>query len=1011
MTKRMLIDAAHSEEVRVVIMENDRIEEFEVESSSKEQIRGNIYVAEIQRVEPSLQACFVDYGGNRNGFLAFSEIHPQYFDLTEDEKKELMKELEEISQRRSAPRPNGPRRHARGGARPTEDTATDGDDITEGNQPMSAESAAELEEENLEAAQSEATETVEATTKADKKADGRRRPRRASRTQSAATADAEDEASATTDAVTDAEAAEDAAAAAAAAKVADSAARPAHGELTDEELEEDARALALANSMVVKQLSDDDIPPALQGESKGRNNDRGRRGRDRDRGRGRGRGRDDRRNNRDAAPADETAKPTEDAAPAERSNASESTAPARRQQPIHRRYNIADVLKRGQKVLVQVVKEERGTKGAALTTFISLPGRFTVLMPNTPYAGGISRKITDLDERRQLKNITEALNVPEGMGLIVRTAGLGQSQDNITQDLKHLLSHWERISAFWQTEAARTCVHEDGSLIIRALRDMFSDDISEITVSGAKAFKACRDYMKAILPDHAKVLKEHKGDIPLFSEHGVEMELHHMNRTRVNLPSGGYLIINPTEALVSIDVNSGRATGEKNIEETALKTNLEAAEELGRQLRLRDLAGLIVVDFIDMDDRRNERAVERAMRDAVKRDRARIQIGHISDFGLLEMSRQRMRPSLGETSFVTCPHCHGSGLVRSPASSALMILRGLEEEDIAGKADRVIITTSHEVAVYMLNYKRDMIAEMERRYKTRIIVIGDGTFVAPDHRLELVRVEADGTEKKTTHENRWRELSAEEEQAQSKRRRRRRGGRKGRDDERQERSERPQQQADGEGREGRDSREGREGRDGKNRRDRRGRGRDRDRNRNRDQNQEHEQQQEAAVAAQADAAEAQTADADAPGDDTAGGDRRRPRRTQLGRRRGRRDGSDTRAGENGTSDQSAPVVAQEKAAEAQAPVAKPAAKAVRKPTENKPVERVVVEAAPDEKAPAKRGRAKKATGEKMVVKPRSTTNKTTENKPLMVERIGGDGASVAAEETAKKSVFQRWWSK
>jgi ribonuclease E len=1009
MNKRMLIDAAHAEEVRVVILENDRIEEFEVESASKEQIRGNIYVAEIQRVEPSLQACFVDYGGNRNGFLAFSEIHPQYFALSDEEKNQLVKELEEVSMRRNTPRPSGPRRHARDGeGAATSDTDMDGDvaedaDLTEGLQPLSAESAAELEEVKLE-------EVATAAPARDDRGSGRRRPRRASRAQADSSPEQTDDAE-QPQALTDAQAE-------AAAKAADRAARALTDDLTDEEREEDARALALANSMVVKQLTDEDIPPALQAEQKGRDRDRGR-GRDRGRRNGRGRDRDRNRGGDDRRP--------EGAAPAEQKAANGydrtadaeggDTPPARRQQPIHRRYNIADVLKRGQKVLVQVVKEERGTKGAALTTFISMPGRFTVLMPNTPYAGGISRKITDLDERRQLKNITEALNVPEGMGLIVRTAGLGQSQDNITQDLKHLLSHWERISKTWKDEPARTCMHEDGSLVIRALRDMFSDDIDEIIISGNKAYQACRDYMNAIIPDHVKVLKEHKGDLPLFSEHGVEMELHHMNRTRVNLPSGGYLIINPTEALVSVDVNSGRSTGERNIEETAFKTNLEAAEELGRQLRLRDLAGLIVVDFIDMDDRRNERAVERAMRDAVKRDRARIQIGHISDFGLLEMSRQRMRPSLGEMSFTSCPHCHGTGLVRSPASSALMILRGLEEEDIAGKADRVIITTSHDVAVYMLNYKRDMIAEMERRYKTRIIVIGDATFVAPDHRLELVRVEADGTEKKTTHENRWRELSPEEEQAQSKRRRRRRGGRKGREDERDGQQAEPKQERP-------------EGNAPRKERDRnRGRDRNRDRNRDRDDRRDKRPQQDDTqadlplVAASDDAQDAAVAQSA----EQSGDDRRRPRRTQLGRRRDRRDRDGQRA--EGSSDEQANAVAAQPQpqAEAKPQAAKRPVRRDPQPTQNKPVEKVVVEAVADTPAPAKpaakRGRGKAAkteaaaapAAEAQAAKParasRKREEKPTESKPLVVERIGSDGVAVAAEGAAKKSVFQRWWSK
>ncbi|MDE0724027.1 MAG: Rne/Rng family ribonuclease [Alphaproteobacteria bacterium] len=435
------------------------------------------------------------------------------------------------------------------------------------------------------------------------------------------------------------------------------------------------------------------------------------------------------------------------------------TATKERTVPIHRRYAIEDVMKEGQKILVQVRKEERGTKGAALTTYVSMPGRFTVLMPNTPYAGGISRKINDTEERVALKKVYEELKIPKGMGLIMRTAGGGHDKELIKRDFKNLTARWKQIQKDFKDKEKTlpALVHEDGSLIVRAVRDMFTDDIEAIHVSGQRAYATAKDYMKFLMPESAKVVKEYKDTTPIFTEYGVEQALNKLHHTRVELPSGGYLVINPTEALISIDVNSGRNTAERNIEETAYKTNLEAAEEVGRQLRMRDLAGLVVVDFIDMEDRRNERNVERAMKKAVRKDRARIQVGGISDFGLLEMSRQRLRPSMEESTYIECPHCNGTGVVPSLATAALMLMRNLEDKNTRGKADRILVTMHTDLAIYILNHKREQIKEMESRLKIQIQLKTDDKYDVPDHRLELIVLSADGKESSQTKDIKLRE--------------------------------------------------------------------------------------------------------------------------------------------------------------------------------------------------------------------------------------------------------------
>ncbi|MDD9912701.1 MAG: Rne/Rng family ribonuclease [Alphaproteobacteria bacterium] len=603
MSKHMLIDGTHQEELRVVLMENDKIQNFELETTGKAQIKGNVYVAEISRVEPSLQAAFITYGGNRNGFLAFGELHPSFFDVPKAEKDGLLKELEEIAERRR--NRNAPE---------------------EADEDAAHKAAALAEEDSNEATSKE--------------------------------------------------------------------------QLSQQEMDEDARALAIANGL---NLPDDEKPKIRRA---GRN----------------------------------------------KKQENEPEQKEERKPPIHRRYKIEDVLKEGQKILVQVVKEERGNKGAALTTYFTLPGRYTVLMPNTPYAGGISRKISDSKDRKALKEVFDDLNVPLDMGLIIRTAGVGQDSKSIKKDFKNLTTLWSNIQkSFKKKDGGIRCLHEDGSVIIRALRDMAKDDVTEVIIEGKRSYEQAKSYAKSLMPEVAKIIKEHKHETPLFVKNGIEQQLTELHHTRIELPSGGYLVIHPTEALVSVDVNSGRATQERNIEETALKTNLEAATELARQMRLRDLAGLIVVDFIDMEETRNARAIERAMRKEIRKDRARLQVGNISDFGLMEISRQRLRPSFVESHYTQCPNCNGTGQVHTLASSALLVLRRLEEED-AQEADRLVVTTSSDLIIYMLNHKRELIRDMEAKYKYQILFRTDNKHIAPDFRLDIVRVKSDGSENSQTQE-------------------------------------------------------------------------------------------------------------------------------------------------------------------------------------------------------------------------------------------------------------------
>ncbi|MBU6252245.1 MAG: ribonuclease E/G [Alphaproteobacteria bacterium] len=558
MTMRMLIDARHPEETRVAVVKGNRIEEFDFESAERRQLKGNIYLAKVTRVEPSLQAAFVDYGGNRHGFLAFSEIHPDYYQIPKEDREALLREEAEHAAAEAALR------------------------------------AAEGDDEPLDGHHDD---------------DGRDHDR------------------------------------------------------PDSDLEDDL---------------DGDAPPAPEAAGGNGHDDHG----------------------------------AEDL--------------RRKRMALRRRYKIQDVIHRRQVLLVQVVKEERGNKGAALTTYLSLAGRYCVLMPNTTHGGGISRKISNAADRKRLKTIMSELNLPPSMGCIVRTAGLQRTKTEIKRDFDYLARLWDEIRENTLKSQAPALINEDSDLIKRAIRDIYNREIDEVIVEGEAGYRKARDFMKLLMPSHVKKVKSYADPVSLYQRYGVEDQLEAMYHPVVQLKSGGYLVINPTEALVSIDINSGRSTREHGIEQTALSTNLEAAQEIARQLRLRDMAGLVVIDFIDMESNGNVRKVEKAMKAALANDRARIQVGRISQFGLLEMSRQRLRTGVLEASTRECPHCEGTGLVRTASSAGLSALRMLEEEAARGRGSQLVLRASQEAAFYVLNRKRAELGEIEARYGVMIDVQSDG---------------------------------------------------------------------------------------------------------------------------------------------------------------------------------------------------------------------------------------------------------------------------------------------
>ncbi|MBL4927150.1 Rne/Rng family ribonuclease [Fuscibacter oryzae] len=624
MSKKMLIDATHAEETRVVVVDGNKVEEFDFETVNKRQLAGNIYLAKVTRVEPSLQAAFVDYGGNRHGFLAFAEIHPDYYQIPVADRKALLEEErayaraqdEEENRRARRPRPQ-----------PKAQSVEGGDEVRTAE--IGGMDVVDLGDET--GADALVTEVPEAVT--------------------AVEAVADDQPHLGHDHSHD------------------------HAHSHDDSNGEKAyRAIDHASD------TDDEIESI-----------------------------------------------------AEEDVAEEISAPRK---PRPRRYKIQEVVKVRQIMLVQVVKEERGNKGAALTTYLSLAGRYCVLMPNTARGGGISRKITNAADRKKLKEIAGEMDVPEGAGLIVRTAGAKRTKPEIKRDYEYLMRLWEEIRQLTLKSIAPAQIYEEGNLIKRTIRDLHSREIEEILVEGEAGYRTAKDFMRMIMPAQARDVKRYEDPTPLFARYQVEGYLGGMFNPVVQLKSGGYIVIGVTEALVAIDVNSGRATKEGSIEETALKTNLEAAEEIARQLRLRDLAGLIVIDFIDMEERRHNTAVEKKLKDKLKTDRARIQVGRISGFGLMEMSRQRLRPGMLESTTQPCSHCHGTGLIRSDDSLGLQVLRALEEEGTRKRSKEVLLKAPIGIVNFLINQKREHIALIEARYGMSVRIEADPALVSPDYSIE-----------------------------------------------------------------------------------------------------------------------------------------------------------------------------------------------------------------------------------------------------------------------------------
>jgi ribonuclease E len=703
MANKMLIDATHPEETRVVVLHGNRVEEFDFESANRRQLRGNIYLAKVTRVEPSLQAAFVDYGGNRHGFLAFSEIHPDYYQIPVadrqaliDEEERAHRDAEAEADRRAGMR-RRPRHRAAG--RPAESIASEpaDADTADFNADMATDLAADLAADIA----PDAVTDVDADTGADLAAG--HDPHGAQPAAPDAPFDRATHAQ-VSDRVSDQESDEgaDHEHGLEAAPASREAAAP-HAPVENASAEAAERRADDA-----AMLADDEAPRLADdaGAEETEGLDAGERTR---------RGEDD--GNGEAAAEGEEEEIVESVGGADAMEEVPDRAPRYRRQ-----YKIQEVIKRRQIMLVQVVKEERGTKGAALTTYLSLAGRYSVLMPNTARGGGISRKITNVQDRKRLKEIAQELEVPEGMGVILRTAGAARTKTEIKRDFEYLLRAWETVRDLTLKSTAPTLVYEEGSLVKRSIRDLYNKDIDEVIVAGNEAYRDARDFMGMLMPSHAKNVKPYRETQPLLARYGIESQLDAMFSPVVQLRSGGYIVLNQAEALVAIDVNSGRATREHHIEDTALKTNLEAAEEIARQLRLRDLAGLIVIDFIDMDEKRNNRSVERRLKDCLKNDRARIQVGRISHFGLLEMSRQRIRASVLESSTDKCPHCGGTGHVRSVASVALQCLRMIEEQLQRGATHNVILRTRSEIALYVLNQKRSHLHDLEQRFKIAITV-------------------------------------------------------------------------------------------------------------------------------------------------------------------------------------------------------------------------------------------------------------------------------------------------
>lgn len=695
MADKMLIDASHEEETRVVVVRGNRIEEFDFESQHKKQIRGNIYLAKVTRVEPSLQAAFVDYGGNRHGFLAFAEIHPDYYQIPLADRQALLRAEAEEHGRNNDDGDFEQRPSSRQGTDPADaDQPNISDPAEFANEAEEVAGLAAKEEKNANALKSsETTEQSVAQPVADD-------TKGADITETTAVEAVVD------DVIVEVEAVE--------AEVVEETPKP--------KVRRPRKPRKKAEAV---EASDTVAPTAVESDEGG--DDNGSNGGtmaamvDTDSiSEESGRVQDD----DDSDDDDGEEKEVIESVGAE--DAMEEVPDRVRRTP-RKQYRIQEVIKRRQILLVQVAKEERGNKGAALTTYLSLAGRYSVLMPNTARGGGISRKITSPADRKRLKEVARELDVPLGMGVILRTAGANRTKVEVKRDFEYLMRLWENVRTLTLSSMAPCLVYEEGSLIKRSIRDLYNKDISEIIVSGEEGYREAKDFMKMLMPSHAKVVQPYRDIHPIFARSGIEAQLDRMLQPQVTLKSGGYIIINQTEALVAIDVNSGRSTREYSIEDTAVQTNLEAAEEVARQLRLRDLAGLIVIDFIDMEEKRNNRAVEKKLKDCLKDDRARIQVGRISHFGLLEMSRQRIRASVLESTTQVCPHCSGTGLIRSQSSVALHVLRGIEEFLLKCTTHDILVRTLPETALYLLNHKRSTIIDYEKRFGVTIVIEADAS--------------------------------------------------------------------------------------------------------------------------------------------------------------------------------------------------------------------------------------------------------------------------------------------
>ena len=716
MPNKMLIDATHPEETRVVVVRGNRVEEFDFETAQRKQLRGNIYLAKVTRVEPSLQAAFIEYGGNRHGFLAFSEIHPDYYQIPVADRQALIeaderahREAEEESENRSSNRHRGRSRHRNARRRGQGERVQS--DVVE-NAAIDPALAAQPYEGGEHGAPTDEAHAHEAVHHDHEHGHDEHRHEAHDHAHDHGHSQehdhhGHDHAAAEAPVASPSEVAPiEAVAAAPEAPESQPESHPeSHGEHAhdarhdDEHARENAahaedahRAEHAGEEYAATPAEDRGAPP--EGDEQ-----------------------DDEEEDDDAE---------EEVVESVGGDDVLEEVPERAFRP-RRQYKIQEVIKRRQVMLVQVVKEERGNKGAALTTYLSLAGRYAVLMPNTARGGGISRKITSAQDRSRLKEVVQDLDVPEGMGIILRTAGASRTKPEIKRDFEYLIRMWETVRDMTLKSQAPTLVYEEGSLIKRSLRDLYNKEIDEIQVAGQAGYDEARDFMKMLMPSNVRAVRQYRDGQPLFSRMGVESQLDAMFSPTVQLRSGGYIVINQTEALVSIDVNSGRSTREHHIEDTALKTNLEASEEVARQLRLRDLAGLIVIDFIDMDEKRNNRAVERKLSDCLRQDRARIQVGRISHFGLLEMSRQRIRASVLESSTEPCSQCGGSGHVRSVSSVALQLLRGIEEILMKGATHNLVVRTRTDVALYVLNHKRGHLRDLENAFKVTLAVVADPT--------------------------------------------------------------------------------------------------------------------------------------------------------------------------------------------------------------------------------------------------------------------------------------------